>query len=340
MKKYKWESILILIFTIFILWFVLKDNFETSIKLIFSSNLLWISLAVFVYIIQFLIEAYIIYILINQYDKKYTYFKTVKLNFITKFFNGVTPFSSGGQPFQILELTKDGMSVSDSAVVIVEDFIFLEIAVVIISLINFILAYILNLIDFHSLLWTLTIIGFIINFFILLITYFISRHMKLAEKTGGKILKFLSFIHIVKDKEASLLKWESTCSEYYNAFKALQENKKLMRKCILLNIIYMIIYFAIPFLVLRAVGVTNNNIFISIILASYIFICGSYIPLPGGTFGTEYAFIHYFELCIKDIFLSPALIIWRFLTYYLPMILGGLFYNLKKHHDLKKLDKN
>lgn len=336
MKKYKWESLLILIITIVLMWIILKNNFKTSINLIFSSNLLWIALAILVFIIQFLIEAYIIYLLIKEYNKDYTYHKTIKLNFITKFFNGITPFSSGGQPFQIIELTKDGLSVSNAAIVIVEDFIFLQISVIIMGIISFIISIMFNLFDFSSFLWNMTTLGFIINLLILIVVFWICKHMKPAKKVGEWIVKFLSKIKLIKNRDAAIEKWGSTCVDYSNGFIALQKNKKLVRKCLILNIIYMLIYFMVPFFIFKAVGDTKlMNIFLCVLLSFYIFLCGSYIPLPGGTFGIEYSFMHYYAFIINDLYLSPALIIWRFLTYYLPMILGGVFYNIKKRRDLR-----
>jgi glycosyltransferase 2 family protein len=334
MKKIKWESLIILFITIIVLWLVLKDSFNMSINLIFSSNLIWISIAIIVFIIQFILEAYIIYLLIHQFDKKYTLLKTIKLNIITKFFNGITPFASGGQPFQIIELKKDNVDYDKAMIVIVEDFILLQIAVVIMSIVGFIIGYIFKVIDFSSFLWTMTIVGFAVNLLILLFVLFISKKINLAKKIGFSFIRFIYKIKLIKNLDKSINKWNDLCNKYYFGINTLEEDKKLLNKCIKINIIYMIIYFTMPFFILKAVGYTNfNNIFLITLLSLYVYLCGSFIPIPGGSFGIEYAYVNFFKAHIKNIYVDPSLIIWRSLTYYFPMLIGGIVYNLRKNKN-------
>jgi uncharacterized membrane protein YbhN (UPF0104 family) len=89
-----------------------------------------------------------------------------------------------------------------------------------------------------------------------------------------------------------------------------------------------------PFFILKAVGYTNfNNIFLITLLSLYVYLCGSFIPIPGGSFGIEYAYVNFFKAHIKNIYVDPSLIIWRSLTYYFPMLIGGIVYNLRKNKN-------
>ena len=60
MKKIKLRSIIILLITIFLFWYILKDNFVKSIDLIASSNKWLILLSILTYIVYFIIEAYLL----------------------------------------------------------------------------------------------------------------------------------------------------------------------------------------------------------------------------------------------------------------------------------------
>ena len=135
MKKIRLRSILLVVLTIGLFWYILKDNFSESVSLLLSSNIWYLLLVVVTYIVYFLVEAYLLYLLINKVNNSYSYRQTLELNLMTKFFNGITPFSLGGQPFQVYELSKSKVRVTESLLVIVENFIVLQISMTIMSLI-------------------------------------------------------------------------------------------------------------------------------------------------------------------------------------------------------------
>ena len=52
-------------------------------------------------------------------------------------------------------------------------------------------------------------------------------------------------------------------------------------------------------------------------------IIGNFVPIPGGSGGIEYGFLAFFELYLPPGPLRSALIVWRGITYYLGIIVGG-----------------
>ena len=59
-----------------------------------------------------LLRALSLHLVIKNFKKDFKFFNTAKNLLITQFFNGVTPFSSGGQPAQIYFLKKEGVDFS------------------------------------------------------------------------------------------------------------------------------------------------------------------------------------------------------------------------------------
>ena len=57
---------------------------------------------------------------------------------------------------------------------------------------------------------------------------------------------------------------------------------------------------------------------------------GSFVPIPGGTGGLEYGFIKFYGFFIFGSTLSAVMIIWRFITYYFGLIVGGIAFNFKR----------
>ena len=73
----------------------------------------------------------------------------------------------------------------------------------------------------------------------------------------------------------------------------------------------------------------------AIVASAYTLIIGSFVPIPGGTGGIEYGFLRFFGTFNTGATLSAILLIWRFITYYLGMILGGILFSTEKKGEEK-----
>ena len=71
MKKIKLRSILLVVLTIGLFWYILKDNFRVSLTLLLSSNIWYLLFAIVTYIIYFFVEAYLLYLLINKVNNSF-----------------------------------------------------------------------------------------------------------------------------------------------------------------------------------------------------------------------------------------------------------------------------
>ena len=205
MKKIKLRSIIILLITIFLFWYILKDNFVKSIDLIASSNKWLILLSILTYIVYFIIEAYLLKILIDKSCKKYPFKKVIELNIMTKFFNGITPFSLGGQRLQVYELSKNKVPITKSLLVIVENFIILQITMTIMIILSLVFGYVFELKP-NNFLYIMTLIGALITIVSFVITILICVKIELASKIGKNMINLLNKLNIIKDKETNLNK--------------------------------------------------------------------------------------------------------------------------------------
>ena len=114
MKHRLRNSIIILLVTGIMLYLLLKDNFNSIMEVIVTVNPIWILFAVVIYLIYFLTDTIPFYIYSRNYNDKIRFPFMLYLNSITKFFNGITPLATGGQPMQVYELRKKGTSTANS----------------------------------------------------------------------------------------------------------------------------------------------------------------------------------------------------------------------------------
>ena len=75
---------------------------------------------------------------------------------------------------------------------------------------------------------------------------------------------------------------------------------------------------------------TSLNIADTLTASAYIYLVGAFVPIPGASGGIEYGFTRFFGNFIAKNKISAVLLIWRFITYYLAVALGGIIFSLEK----------
>ena len=341
MKNIKRNSIIIFVITGLILYFILKDNFKDIISMMMDANIWWILLAVIIFIVFFFFDQFSFYLMTKQYQKDIKFRYIIYLGVVTKFFNGITPLSSGGQPMQIYELHKKGISVSNGANIVIQNYIVFQIAFVIWAIIAYILNHAMHLFQSVPLLRELTMIGFIANGVILVILFLISFSKNFNRTIVNWLINFMAKFKKKMNKDAEIEKWNKRCDDYYENAQILIKEPKTFITCILLQFISLMFYFAVPFFIAYAIGVGKDlSLLNTIVAGEYIYIMGCYVPIPGATGGMEYGFLGFFGNFLTGYSLSALMLLWRFLTYYLPTIIGAIVFNIGPGKDVKKAMKN
>ena len=328
MKKIIIRSIIMVLITVLLFWYILKDNFTESIRLLASSNILFLLLGFLTFGVAFIIDTTVFKILIRRHKKDYSLKKIYSMSAMSRFFNGITPFALGGQPFQIYELTHNDVKLTDSLLIITEMYIVHVFTLTTLTITAFIMRYIFHFVP-NDLLWTFTIIGSFFNLTALSILTFIALKINMAKNIGKIIINFLSKIHIIKDKEKAVDNFYKRCNEYSYGYKDLFKNKKVIVKCVLLNLINLSSFFLIAFFAIKAIDNSFSlNILHVLCLSILSYVSATFIPIPGSSVGAEYAYYNYFILIIPEAVIVPSLILWRFISYYFPMIIGGIIFNI------------
>ena len=340
MKKIRKNSILILILTLLLLFFMLRHDYKNIMYWLVNCNKIYLLLAIIVYFISVVIDSFSFHLIIKQYSKSYSFKDTLNLNVMTKFFNGVTPLSTGGQPLQIYQLYKNNIKLNDATNIVVQFFIIYQIAMVIFSTIAIILNRIFHIFVKNLFIRKLVVLGYIINVIVLLVLFLISLNKSFNVKIITFSIKVLSKLKIVKNKDKLIKKWEEKCENFYNSAQVLKKNWTILIKGTIIQIIQLLFVYSIPLLISKAIYDSSNiNLLYSIVSSSYVYLIGSYIIIPGATGGIEYGFMKLFSNFLKQKSILSATILWRFITYYLPVIVGAAVFNFKKKNiDVDKLD--
>lgn len=337
MKKHPRLKNLISIFilfllTIIVLFFSLKDDFNNIVSTILSTNIILLVIAFLFVMLYWFFKSLVLYNFTRKFEKKYSLKSAFRTQSITQFFNAVTPFSSGGQPFQIYTLKKRGLTISNATNITIEEFVVYQIALVFLGIIAILLNHIFNIFPYDNLLSKLVILGFSINTFVIIILFVVAFGRKSNKFLLKLAINFLSFFKIIKNKEEVLKDWNIYINNFHDGAKILIANKKDFFLNIVYSFLGLICLYLVPFIILLSMGdYTSFNGLESIVASAYVMLIGSFVPLPGGTGGIEYGFVKFFGVfIISDVKLKALMLLWRFVTFYMGIIVGGIALNIKE----------
>lgn len=330
MNKYKKNIIFLVIIALFVSFLILKDNFNNIIDLISKMNIWWFLVAIIFIFIYWLIQTLSLKVLA---DKKVSFFSLFKSTIICNFFSAITPFATGGQPFQIYFLKKKKISLGEATNLVVSQSLFYQIGLVLIGTVAIIINYFFHIFPSNDLLKKLVIIGYLINVFVIILLIIVSTGKKTSSFLADKIVKFLCKIKIIKNKEKTYEKINKTLTKFYESSKVLKGNKKDVIKGIFYNFIAFIFLYITPYFIALSLGVHDLSIINTIVAVSYVMLIGAFVPIPGGTGGIEFAFLNFFGYFVIGTSLAAILLLWRFISYYLAIIIGSIVLIIDKEGE-------
>lgn len=326
-----------------ILVFQLKNEEVTAIGDLFK-NLKWeYVLVIFMcFSVINLIHStvFTIYIKTNTNRKRVNL--AIQAHVIGRYYDNITPMGSGGQPFQIFYFNKRGLNAGASLSVTMGKYVIQQIAWMLFSVIAMIIAGCKGILFSSSLVGISCIIGFLANLFLITLVLALSVSKKIGKKLVVKSLKLLEKIRIVKNYEKQYLKVMKIVNDYQTTMQSISSNLKQFLLNVLLIFLAYLIQYSIPFFIYCSFFGFNGDVYLEMVLLTLIIeLAASFIPLPGGTGMSELSFTAVFATFFgSNVFW--ALLMWRFMSYYLYLILGIGFisYNYcvgdKKYKWLKR----
>ena len=319
--------IALIVVTGLVLYFALKDNYETIINEIINVNKIWLVVAFSLIFIFWFLKSIAMNNVVALYNKDYSIKKAFRLIIETNFFHAVTPFAVGGQPYEIYSLTKSKLKVTDATNVSIANFIVYQIALVLLGIVAITYNYFFKIFTNDSLLKHLVILGFMINL-IVIVMLFLLTFSNIINRFIKGIIRILIKLKLMKENK--LEKMDKHLEEFHSGAKLLLQSKKRFIGLIFIHFLSLIILYSIPFVLALAMGISSFNMLEGVVASSYVMLIGSFVPVPGGTGGLEYGFMVFYGNFIEGGKLNAIMLIWRFITYYFAMIVGAISLGLGK----------
>lgn len=330
--------LLIILLTIGALWFALKDNYKEVLSAISQMNIAYLTIILLWGILYTVVWGFVYLVLGRKYAKDYSIGKGIIISFVGTFFSGITPSSTGGQFAQVYIMKKQGIKVSDGASLLWADFIIYQTTMMVYVTILFLLKFAYY--SAQSAWFNIILLGYLVNAIVILALYTIALFPKVYIRLSRVLVKVLGRIHILKNPEKTLESWTVQMTSFTTEIKALSKDKKSIVLCSLINFVRLSLLYSLPYIIGLALHIPlkTSELLDVVALSSFVTMANSFIPIPGASGGTEVVFTLLFGGLMGSL-TGAVMVLWRFSTYHLILLIGGITFALVKNYYEKKANK-
>lgn len=311
-------------------------------------NFWLLGLALVVFDMNIIVDSFVTMIYLRSQYPRVRFLDALKISCVGVFFSAVTPSSTGGQPMQLYVMSKMKISVGFGSACMTQKFIVYQLVTVAFSVLAIILNFQHFSIAFQGF-WAsaFVVLGFLSQLGVTVLLLIVCYSERLTGKLLGLIAKILRKLRI-KDSDKKIAKITREFHMFLDSNRMLAQNKKRMVMIYSLVAVQVLLILSVPFFVYLAfdmpriavaAGQPVGNWFDFICIQSFVLFTSNLIPLPGASGGAEAAFALYYGGYFMGK-TKPAIVAWRFITYYGSIILTAPFSYYTRGHKKAEQEHN
>ncbi|MFN4189622.1 MAG: YbhN family protein [Pseudothermotoga sp.] len=333
MKKNLARSLFIIALSVIIIILIAGlTDISLTIKALKKVSVKWLVLVGFLLICDWFAEALTVKIFAVSYKTRVNLLYLFKSTLIGSFFSAITPFSTGGQPAQIAFMNKRGVEYGEATALLVSRFIVYQVVITGLGLLGIYTAHDIlskNITKFAL----LAFFGFALNGAVLFFLLIFSINRDLVEWLVKALIKPLAFLKVIKNQAETVERMLNQIELFHRCMIRSIGKLSLLSLAFLATSCQMLVRVSITYFVARAVHI-NCSYVDTIMFQLVLFLVVSLIPTPGAMGASESGYVLFFSFLFGPQTVA-TLLLWRFFTYYVNIIVGGL----TTAHEIRVLSK-
>lgn len=283
-----------------------------------GENPLFTVLAFSMFFVIVIFDSIVFKTLISKTGVKHRAGLAIKVSFLGRYYDRITPWAMGGEPFQMAYLIHGGLDAGQSCSVAMSRHVirFFSTAVVVITIL--IASRISTNVWVMAAAIASVLAGLIIPVFMLICAF----RPALGQKIGRGVIGFLHKIKIVKNYDKQMKKMQEEVDKFLKGIKYLSGNKQVIAIIALASIVELFANNSVPYFVMRALGYNELTYWHTLVLCIFVTYASSFAPTPGGAGIAELSFYAIFASVIGGGYLFWAVLFWRIAVFYVPVFIG------------------
>lgn len=314
-------------------FFLLTDGVTVLKQIYHSLQYQWLALAVVFVVVQWLFDAAGLHVLLKQHQPKRRFFPSFVTTMVGVLYSALTPSATGGQPMQVVSLSRQGMDTGTATSVIIVKTVLYQIAITLYAL----AMVVLELPFFQQ---QVSSFSFIVLFAMAVSVIFIaglllfSINQKLTRKLGHGFIHLLAKMRLCRNEQRLHEKLEGQFEQFFVSMGTLGSSWLRCAGVVLLTLIQLTCYFIVPYCLYRSFGLAGISVVRLIAATTFVYFASMFVPVPGASGGAEGSFYLFFSPFFPAGAIAPAMLLWRLITYYGAIIVGCIFAALDRKHKV------
>ena len=247
--------------------------------------------------------------------------RCVNATLIGFYYSNITPSSAGGQPMQVNSLRKAGIPVGYGTMAATIRLLCNQFVICLLSMVFWLMNREFVLRQLGDAVW-LCRLGWLINFVTVPLGLMAVYQRNLIQRIALWAIHLAARIHLIKNQGAAVAVTTEVLDTYHTALMDLTRKPGRLILQILCSCLSLTGLISSIFFVYHAFGFSGTPWYQLITVSFLLFISACYTPLPGASGAQEGGFLLYYQGIIPGDRIGLALLIWRFFTYYMFLIVG------------------
>ena len=239
------------------------------------------------------------------------------------YYSNVTPGASGGQPMQVYYLRKKDVPVGIGTSTVIMQFFSFQLMLAVAGTVLWFVYRDFIVAQVQDRVWMLAV-GYAVNLIGVLLAALMALHRGLVGALGRFGVFLGTKLRLIKKPEALLAKWNEHTQTFHDSIRFLVRHPASFLWLMLLATLKLAALMAAVPLVYRALNLQGVGAAQLMTLGVMLHLTAAYIPLPGASGAQEGGFSMFFRGLFTDGTLLVGMLLWRFFTYYLFLIIGAI----------------
>lgn len=286
-----------------------------------TADIRWIAAALVALALYLAAEALVVHVFFVQQKVKINFFSTFTVSMIGVFYSSITPAATGGQPMQVFAFKKRGVPSGVASSGLTVKFFCWQTALLTLAVSLWAIYGDRVTPDIETGRW-FVYLGFIINGVTIIAVLLLAVNRNIVRFLITLLLKLGAALRIVRDLPKSSSRADAALNDFRASVNMIRHHPMQLLSLLMISIMQVLGLMSVVYCVYRALGMCEASYGELLTLQLLLFVGASFTPLPGASGAQEGGFYLFFQAYFPQGTLLGALLLWRFFTYYLTLLLG------------------
>lgn len=332
-KNRAWKifnGVTIVVALVVIVSVVLTQGIDTIVARLTTLDAGWLLAAVGFMALFWAFESLLLHTISASVYKDVKFSSSLHAVMIGQLYSALTPFSSGGQPVQLMAMERDGMDAGGAGSALTLKSLTWQIGLTLYAVVGAIYGW-----GFFSTrvagFKVVFGVGLAINLVVILAIFAFAASRRVTDMLMNGIIDVLAKLRLSRKPDKLKERARRQFAIFHKSMGAFTGRPLVWVASAVLTALQFFCYYMVAYAVYRSFGLSTYGAPILISAVSLVTLIAAFIPLPGGSGGAEGAFYIFFGLFFGQKDVVFALLLWRLITYYSAIVIGAIALFFEKH---------